>query len=88
MNLLLYTSGICVIWIAVTIPLILGYLDRQGVRARYYWPGPAGPRYLIQYEELTRRQEGQVGRLFYHYTIPLRIAFLISITLGCLVCLD
>jgi len=88
MNLLLYTSGICLIWMTVTIPLILGYLDRRGVRARYCWPGLAGPLYLRQYKELTCRQNGRIGRLFYHYNIPFRVAFLLSVTMGFLVCLD
>ena len=69
----------CAFWAVVASILIARYLQNRGYKVSYLFLRIMIFKYLGQYRELTKRETGHVGPLFYHYVVPLLAALALAI---------
>ena len=73
---LLFLAVACVVWAVVSAVLITAALDRRGITTPFPFIGAFIFRNLIRYRDITRKETGKVGRLFYSYVVPINAALL------------
>jgi len=76
-QVLLFLALPCVIWAVVSAVLITAALDRRGMRTPFPLIGVLLPRNLIRYKEVTLKETGKIGSLFYAYVIPINAALIV-----------
>jgi hypothetical protein len=62
------------LWAAMTSVRIFDYLRRKGVPVSFLWLRVLIPRYLGQYRDITLKETGRAGPLFYHFVISINLA--------------
>ena len=67
-------AGCCGLWAAMTSVWIYDYLRRKDVPVSLLWLRVLIPRYLGQYREMTLKETGRAGPLFYHFVISINLA--------------
>jgi hypothetical protein len=81
-ELLLAIGVICVIWAVVAAILIAVDLHKRGIAVSIIWLRMLILKYLHEYAQVTKKESGRVGPLFYHYVVPLNVALVIVIILA------
>ena len=72
---LLITLGLlCVAWYVVTCILIYKALSDRGMNQSFLFLRIMILRYVKQYKEITRKETGRTGPLYYHYLISINAA--------------
>ena len=71
---LLVLATICAIWAVVAGILLTRWLDQRGLRTPFPFIRLFLFRNLGRYKEITRKERGKVGPLFYSYVVPINIA--------------
>ena len=71
---LLVLAAICAIWAVVAAILLTRWLDQRGLTTPFPFIMLFLFRNLGRYKEITRRETGTVGPLFYSYVIPINTA--------------
>jgi hypothetical protein len=77
--LLLVMAVICAACAVVSAVLITRELDRRGVRTPFPFIGVLLFRNLRRYREMTLRESGKVGPLFYSYVLPINMALILGL---------
>ena len=73
-SIMLSLAVACVAWAVVSALLITAALDRRGIKTPFPFMGALIFRNLIRYRDITRKETGRVGRLFYSYVVPINAA--------------
>ena len=72
---LLITLGLfCVAWYVVTCILIYKTLRDRGMNPSFLFLRVMILKYLGQYKEITRKETGRTGPLYYHYIVSINAA--------------
>ena len=72
-------AACCGIWAVATSVRIYDYLRRKNVPVSFLWLRVLIIRYVRQYREITLRETGNVGPLFYHFVISINLALVAAI---------
>lgn len=70
---------ICGIWNVVSTLLIYNTLKKWGFRVNFLWLHLLGPKYAFKYKEITKKETGSVGPLFYHWIVSINLALIFVI---------
>ena len=76
---LLFLAAVCVVWAVVSAVRIMAVLGRLGIKTPFPFIGLLVFRNLIRYKEITRKETGKVGPLFYSYVIPINAAWILAL---------
>ena len=68
------------IWYLVTTMLIYENLRRRGQKVSFLWLRVLAPRYASRYKEITKRETGRVGVLFYHWVVSINLALVSALS--------
>ncbi len=79
LHLLAILAACCGLWAAVTSVRICDYLRKKNVPVSFLWLRVLIPKYLGQYRDLTLKETGRAGPLFYHFVISINLALLAAI---------
>jgi hypothetical protein len=64
------------LWAAITSVRIYDYLRQKNVPVSFLWLRVLIPKYLSQYRDITLKETGRAGPLFYHFVISINLALL------------
>ena len=79
---LLVIAIVSVLWGVASALMIAAALQNRGVKINWIWFRVfLVSRYLDQYRDITRRETGRTGRLFYSYLIAMMVA-LVTVIVG------
>lgn len=67
-------AGIALIWYVVSSIMIYSELKKRNVRVYFIFIRFLIIPYANKYKEITKKETGKVGSLFYHWTISINIA--------------
>jgi len=70
----LYLAAVCVVWAVVAAIRIADALQRRNIPVSWFWLRAMLPRYVCQYKEITKKETGRIGPLFYHFVIAINLA--------------
>ena len=73
-------AGCCLVWHIVASLLIYDYLLKRGQKASFIRLRVMILSYAVRYQEITRRETGRTGALFYHWVISINLAWILTIT--------
>jgi len=76
---LLFLAVVSVVWAVVSAVRITAILDQAGLKTPFPFIGLFLFRNLIRYREITLRETGKVGPLFYSYVIPINAAWILAL---------
>ena len=76
---LLIAAAICALWGIVSAILLTRALDLRGMPTPFLFIGPHLPRNLGRYRDVTRKETGEVGPLFYSFLIPINGAWVLAL---------
>ena len=74
MNILVGLLLLCAAWSVAASLLIVRELDKRGVHVSLISMRLMLFNYIKQYIEITRREHGRIGPLFYHFIAPINAA--------------
>ena len=77
--LFLILTILMAIWAVVAALLITRELDRRGIKTPFIWFRFYVLKNLDRYKEVTRKETGKIGILYYHYIIPINAALVLAI---------
>jgi hypothetical protein len=66
---------LCVGWGVINGIRVTTFLEKKGVKINYFLWRIYIIKYIDQYREITLKETGQVGGLYYHAFVPYIIAF-------------
>jgi len=66
---------VCLAWAITSMVLIISKVEKSGTRINFFLLKLFIFKYISQYNELTRKEKGKVGPLFYHFIVPMWLAF-------------
>lgn len=81
LNILIIGAIVCVLWALVSLVLLTAALERRGIRTPFPFMGALLFRNFSRYKELTRKETGKVGKLYYSYIVPINAALILFIVL-------
>ena len=81
MNILVGLLLLCAAWSVAASVLIVRELDKRGVQVSLISMRLMLFNYIKQYIEITRREQGRIGPLFYHFAAPINAALVMVILL-------
>jgi hypothetical protein len=67
------------IWAVVAALWITRELGRRGIKTPFIWFRFYVLKNLDRYKEVTRKETGKIGILYYHYIIPINAALVLAI---------
>lgn len=76
---LLFLAAVCALWAVVSAVRIAAVLDRLGIKTPFPFIVLFIFRNLNRYREITLRETGKVGPLFYSYVIPINAAWILAL---------
>jgi hypothetical protein len=79
-TILIAIGLLAVMWYVTTTILIYDALRKRNIKVSFLFLRILILKYASQYKEITLKETGKVGPLFYHWIIPINIA-LISVIL-------
>jgi len=82
MNLVIVFSligALSVIWHVTTTIFIYEYLRKRNIKVSFFFLRFLAPKYTQQYKELTLKETGKIGNLFYHWIISINVALVVAI---------
>jgi len=77
--LLLTVAALCTLWGMVSAILLTRALDQRGMRTPLLFIGPLLPRNLGRYRDVTLKESGRVGPLYYGFLIPINAAWMLAL---------
>jgi hypothetical protein len=78
----LIAIGLCAVaWYVVSTILICGALRKRGVSVSFVFLRFLILRYASQYREITLKENGKVGPLFYHWIVSINVALVSALVL-------
>jgi hypothetical protein len=80
-TLLIAVGFVGVIWYVVSTIRIYAFLSKRGINLNFLFLNVLILKYASQYKELTLKETGQIGPLYYHWIIPINIALVCAIIL-------
>ena len=66
---------VCLAWAITAMVLIISQVEKSGTRINFFLIKLFIFKYISQYNEKTREERGRVGPLFYHFIVPMWLAF-------------
>lgn len=72
-------AGIALIWYVVSSIMIYSELNKRNVRVNFIFIRFMIIPYANKYKEITKKETGKVGSLFYHWVISINIALVFAI---------
>ena len=66
--------AIAVIWHVVATMMIYEALRKRGLKVSFILLRLLAPKYASQYREITRKETGRTGPLFYHWIVSINTA--------------
>ena len=66
---------VCLAWAITSMVLIISKVEKGGTRINFFLLKLFIFKYISQYNELTLKEKGKVGALFYHFIVPIWLAF-------------
>jgi len=72
-------SGIALIWYVVSSIIIYSELKKRNVKVNFIFIRFMIIPYANKYKEITKKETGRVGSLFYHWVISINIALVFGI---------
>ncbi len=78
-NLFIVFAVFSALWAVVAVVLITRELDRRGMKTPFLLMRLFVFRNLGRYKEVTLKETGKVGALYYHYIIPINLALIFSL---------
>jgi len=72
-------AALCAGWALVSIILITRILDARGMKTPLPLIGLYVFRNLDRYREMTLKETGKVGRLFYAFIVPVNAAWMLAL---------
>ncbi len=66
---------VCLAWAITSMVLIISKVEKSGTRINFFLIKLFIFKYISQYNEMTRKEKGKVGPLFYHFIVPMWFAF-------------
>lgn len=69
----------CAVWAVVTTIRVYSYLRERNIPVSFLWLRFMILKYLGQYKQISLKETGKVGPLFYHYLIAVNGALLAAI---------
>ena len=67
-------GAVCAIWYVVTSLMIYSALRKRNVKVNFFLLRPLIIKYAGQYKQITRKETGRIGPLFYHWIISINLA--------------
>ena len=74
-DVVMIAALICVIWAVTALILITRKVSRKGEQINPFLFNLILLRNLSKYQQITKTERGKTGSLFYHFVIPMWIAF-------------
>ena len=81
-NIFLILFLFCGVWNVVTSMLIYGVLQKHGIALNLITFRILLPKFVFQYKEITKSEQGKVGSLFYHWIVSINLALITFIAYG------
>jgi hypothetical protein len=78
-KLLCVLAAACCLWAVVASIRIVEYLDRRGIRTPWPLLRLYFFRNMSRYREITVRETGRPGRLYYSFLIPINAAWMLAL---------
>jgi len=72
-------AGIAIIWYLVSSIMIYNELKKRNVRVNFILIRFMIISYANQYKEITKKETGKVGALFYHWIIAINMALVFAV---------
>lgn len=72
-------AGIAVVWAVVSYILLTAELHKRGVKIPIHTYRWMVLNYLEQYKNMTMAETGKIGSLFFSYTIPINLAWILAL---------
>lgn len=72
-------AALCAAWALISIILITRILDERGMKTPLPLLGLYLFRNLDRYREMTLKETGKVGRLFYAFVVPVNAAWMLAL---------
>jgi hypothetical protein len=66
---------VCLAWAITSMVLIISKVEKSGTRINFFLIKLFIFKYISQYNELAKKEKGKVGPLFYHFIVPMWLAF-------------
>lgn len=76
-GVLIALAAVCVVWFVVTSMLIYDYLRRRNHPVSLIWLRLMLPAYASRYKEMTKKEKGRTGPLFYHWIVSINVALVL-----------
>jgi len=74
-------GAVAVIWHVTTTILIYEALRKRNLKVSFLFLRLMGPKYASQYREVTRRETGRTGPLFFHWILSINAALVMAVLL-------
>ena len=74
-------AAIAVTWYVVTTILIYEALRKRGHKVNFLLLRLLAPKYASQYREITRKEKGKTGPLFFHWVFSINAALIAAIVI-------
>ena len=78
-TILIAIGLLAVMWYVTTTILIYDALRKRNIKVSFLFLRILIPKYASQYKEITLKETGKVGPLFYHWIISINIALVSAI---------
>jgi hypothetical protein len=74
-DIIMAAALLCVIWAVAALILITRKVTGKGEKINFFLFNLILLRNLSKYQDVTRSERGRTGGLYYHFVIPMWIAF-------------
>ena len=78
-NILIPIGVLAVLWYILTTMRIYEALRKRGMKVNFPFLKFFILKYVSQYKDITKKETGKVGSLFYHWIISINIALVVAI---------
>ena len=78
-NIFLVLAAACTVWAVVSAVLVGRAMERYGTKTPFLFIGVLVFRNLHRYKEVTRKETGRTGLLFYSYVVPINLAWIFAL---------
>lgn len=78
-GVLIALAAVCIVWFVVTSMLIYDSLRRRNQPVSLLWLRLMLPAYANRYKEITKKEKGRTGPLFYHWIVSINMALVLAV---------
>ena len=76
-DIIMFVALVCVVWAVTALVLITRKVSKKGEHINPFLFNLILLRNLSKYQEQTMAENGKTGHLFFHFVIPMWIAFIL-----------